>query len=176
MASADSPAPQRCGSNQGPNLGGGLTTDMAGVHAALTGVCDMPNHYTLVAICGGYCDGFDDDGATFEDHRSNLGEVKNFCDLVRPMPEGVKGEVPGLDPPWLVWAREHWGTKWGTYSMRVAEGGDCGATVLVMQCAWGHPNKSCMDAITDYLKDKCGFTAVKWVGFDPYDASIADVC
>lgn len=46
-----------------------------------------------------------------------------------PMPTEVRGEVPGANPPWLVWATANWGVKWPDSQTKIVETSDDRAVV-----------------------------------------------
>ncbi len=138
----------------------------------------MPNHYTTMAICSpGYefdCDDFN------ERHAETC-----FCSVVRPMPEPVEQVAAksypdgtkekdrlGVKQDWHDWAKENWGTKWGTYDAKAFPLGGDGSPVLIkFQSAWNAP--AILDEIATWLQKVGGFEEVAFVGFDPYDNSVS---
>jgi len=126
----------------------------------------MPNHVTLIGLTG---PSFDDEGEPRD--FSSLKDA-NLCTLVRPMPEEVKGEVPGPNPPWRVWALENWGTKWGTYDTQIHElSGDGGPLLIETLCAWSPPHEECMRDISKFLAEEFGLRSIAWTCYDPRDCT-----
>jgi hypothetical protein len=138
----------------------------------------MPNHYTTLMICS---PGYDFNVADFnERHKESC-----LCSIVAPIPESVEQvrsvhypdgttekERLGVDQDWYDWAKENWGTKWGTYDAKAFELGGDGSPVLIkFQSAWGPPKV--LDKIADWLKSTYAFEKVVFVGFDPYDDSVS---
>lgn len=136
----------------------------------------MPNHYTTIAICSpGHefdCDAFN------ERHADTC-----LCSVVRPMPEPVE-QVPatrypdgttekerlGVSQDWYDWAKENWGTKWGTYDAKAFElGGDGSPVAIKFQSAWCAP--AVLPEIAEWLMKVYSFENVCFVGFNPYDDS-----
>jgi hypothetical protein len=77
---------------------------------------------------------------------------------------------------WYEWQHENWGTKWGTYHLKVHElGGDGSPIFIECQCAWGPPNPKSMRAITEYLEETYYLKNIKWFGHDPYDGDTCDI-
>jgi hypothetical protein len=136
----------------------------------------MPNHFTTMAVC---YPGHDFNVHEFNDRHAE----SNLCAVVRPMPEPVdqvrsvyypdgttEKERQGVDQDWYDWAKENWGTKWGTYGVKAFELGGDGRPILIkFQSAWGPP--SILNEISSWLKRTQGFEVISWVGFDPYDDS-----
>lgn len=136
----------------------------------------MANHYTTVAICS---PGHDFNCAEFnERHKETC-----LCSVVMPMPEAVE-QVPspsypdgttererrGAKQDWYEWAKENWGTKWGTYELQAFElGGDSSPIAIKFQSAWAPPK--ILPQIAEWLKRVGKFEHVAFVGFDPYDDS-----
>jgi len=136
----------------------------------------MPNHYTTLAICS---PGYDFDVDDFNDRHAET----DLCAVVKPMPEAIE-QVPcqlypdgttakerlGMQQDWYGWAKENWGTKWGTYDVKAfAVGGDDSPIVIKFQSAWTAP--TILGEIADWLKRVYKFENVAFVGFDPYDGS-----
>ncbi len=125
----------------------------------------MPNHFAVQILCR--LNGRDED----EDPDFSGLTDANLCDLVLPMPDEVKGEVPGVSPnePWRI----HWGTKWGTYNTRVeALPGDNNALRWVsFESAWGPPHRHMMRDIYKYLESEYRLVAEITLYFEPYDES-----
>jgi hypothetical protein len=132
----------------------------------------MPNHYTVIGLgCGHWSDETGD--PVFDVKAFNERDGWNLCDQVRPMPEEVKGDVPGLDPPWYVWANANWGTKWGTYGEKAQELDGDGMPILVtFKSAWGPPNDECLGLIQRWFAER-GVSDMTFMGHDPYDGSIS---
>ena len=133
----------------------------------------MPNHAVTIAI--GYSR-YDDDADEYAfdvDAFNNHGEW-NFCDQVRPMPEEVKGDVPGMNPPCCpLWAKKNWGTKWGTYREKAyALGGDGCPVAIEFESAWGPPHMDCLADIEKWMNETLGIENVKFVHCNPYDNSV----
>lgn len=138
----------------------------------------MPNNYTNIAICS---PGYDFDVKAFnEKHKDTC-----FCSIVRPMPDDIR-EIPSISYPdgttekqrrgasqdWCDWAKEHWGTKWGTYDNEAFDlGGDSSPVLIKFQSAWFAP--SVLNLIAAWLKQEYGFNQVSFIGFDPYDDSLS---
>jgi len=138
----------------------------------------MPNHFTTVAICG--------PGLEFDCDEFNAKHAKScLCSVVAPMPESIQ-QIPsvmypdgttekdrlGVDQDWYDWARDNWGTKWGTYDVEAFPlGGDGSPVAIKFQSAWGPPKV--LDKIAQWLKRIGGFENVVFVGFDPYDNSVS---
>jgi hypothetical protein len=77
---------------------------------------------------------------------------------------------------WYEWQRENWGTKWGTYEVKVHEVGGDGSPILIeFQSAWGPPNPKCMRAITEYLEREYCLHSIKWIGYDPGYGETCDI-
>jgi len=77
---------------------------------------------------------------------------------------------------WYEWQRQNWGTKWGTYGLKVHElGGDGMPVMIECQTAWGPPTPDMMRRITDYLRDQWCIKGIRWMGHDPYDDSVVDI-
>lgn len=77
---------------------------------------------------------------------------------------------------WYDWQRINWGTKWGTYDLKVhVFGGDGLPMAIECQCAWGPPNAEMMRRINDWLLKKFAISNLRWLGHDPYNGSIVDV-
>ena len=84
----------------------------------------MPNHYTTLAICS---PGYEFNVDEFNERHAG----SCLCSIVKPMPEFVE-QVPstsypdgttdkerrGVGQDWYDWAKENWGTKWGTYDTK----------------------------------------------------------
>jgi hypothetical protein len=122
----------------------------------------MPNHYTTLMICS---PGYDFNVADFnERHKESC-----LCSIVAPMPESVEQvrsvhypdgttekERLGVDQDWYDWAKENWGTKWGTYDAKAFELGGDGSPVLIkFQSAWGPPkvlDKTCRQGEAMYRR------------------------
>ncbi len=69
---------------------------------------------------------------------------------------------------WYDWQRENWGTKWGTYDLKVHEMGGDGSPILIeFQTAWGPPSPEMMCRINDYLRETYCLTNILWIGHDP---------
>ena len=137
----------------------------------------MPNHYTTIAIC---TPGHEFNVAEFnERHKETC-----LCSVVMPMPEAVE-QVPstlypdgtkekdrlGVSQDWCDWARDNWGTKWGTYDAEAFELGGDGSPILIkFQSAWCAPK--ILSRIAEWLKRTFAFEQVSFVGFNPYDDSL----
>lgn len=136
----------------------------------------MPNHYTTIAICS---PGHEFDVDEFNERHAQ----SNLCAIVKPMPEAVE-QVPstlypdgtkekdrlGVEQDWYDWAKENWGTKWGTYDTKAfALGGDGEPIAVKFQSAWNAPEM--LNEIAAWLCKTYGFERVAFVGFDPYDDS-----
>ena len=77
---------------------------------------------------------------------------------------------------WYEWQLQNWGTKWGTYGLKVHElGGDGMPVMIESQTAWGPPTPEMMRGITDYLRDHWCIKGIRWMGHDPYDGSVVDI-
>lgn len=77
---------------------------------------------------------------------------------------------------WYEWQRANWGTKWGTYDLRVHELGGDGSPILIECCtAWGPPTPECMRAITTFLEENYYLKSIKWFGHDPCDGETCDI-
>ena len=77
---------------------------------------------------------------------------------------------------WYDWQSKFWGTKWGTYSLKVHQLGGNGEPVLIeFQTAWGPPTPEMMRMIDNYLCDTYCFKNIKWIGHDPYDNDTVDI-
>lgn len=62
------------------------------------------------------------------------------------------GAVNSID-----WARCFWGTKWGTYGLKVHPiDGDGSPGIVTFQSAWGPPSKLCMRLIDDLVREEAG--------------------
>jgi hypothetical protein len=136
----------------------------------------MPNHYTTIAICS--------PGSEFNCKEFNEKHAETcLCSVVKPMPEAVE-QVPsvlypdgtsekqrrGVKRDWYDWAKENWGTKWGTYDLQAFElGGDSSPIAIKFQSAWSPPN--ILPEIAEWLKRVGKFDRVEFIGFDPYDDS-----
>lgn len=71
---------------------------------------------------------------------------------------------------WYEWCNKHWGTKWGTYSLKLHEMGGDGSPILIeFQTAWRPPNERIMRLITDYLAG-FGLVNITWIGHNPRDS------
>lgn len=77
---------------------------------------------------------------------------------------------------WYDWCTKNWGTKWGTYSLKVYKLGGDGSPILIeFQTAWGPPNPEVMAKINAWLQENFGLENQKWIGFDPYDDRTHDI-
>lgn len=77
---------------------------------------------------------------------------------------------------WHGWQVQRWGTKWGTYNLKIHKMGGDGRPILVeFQSAWGPPNPAMMRKITDYLEEHLYLKSFKWIGHNPYDDSTSDI-
>lgn len=77
---------------------------------------------------------------------------------------------------WYGWQQKRWGTKWGTYSLKVHElGGDGSPLLIEFQTAWGPPTPEMMREIDDYLCKTYCLKNIKWVGHNPYDNDTVDI-
>lgn len=71
---------------------------------------------------------------------------------------------------WYDWQSKEWGTKWGTYQLKVHEmGGDGSPLLIEFQTAWGPPTPEMMRKIDTYLCETYCLKNIKWIGHDPYD-------
>jgi hypothetical protein len=69
---------------------------------------------------------------------------------------------------WYDWQLENWGTKWGTYQLRVHEMGGDGSPILIeFQTAWGPPSPEMMGRINHYLQENYCLKSITWIGHDP---------
>jgi|GEM_PF-2747810 len=69
---------------------------------------------------------------------------------------------------WYEWALINYGTKWGTYSVKVHELGGDGSPILIeFQSAWGPPNPEMMRRINEYLQSVYCLSDIKWMGHNP---------
>ena len=138
----------------------------------------MPNHFTNALI---FTPGHDFDVNDFNERHHDT----NFCAVVMPMPEDIE-DVPETHYPdgttesqrqgkqsWYEWAKEHWGTKWGTYDVRATQlGGDCAPVLIEFQTAWTPPNSNVCCKIADWFKRTYKFKNHLWIGTDPYNDAI----
>ena len=77
---------------------------------------------------------------------------------------------------WYEWQRQNWGTKWGTYGLKVRELGGDGCPVMIeCQTAWNQPTPEVMRKISDWLLEEHCIRVSKWIGHDPYDDSVVDI-
>ena len=77
---------------------------------------------------------------------------------------------------WYDWQGKNWGTKWGTYSLKVHELGGDGSPILIeFQTAWGPPTAEVMRGIDGYLCETYFLKNIKWFGHDPYDNNTIDI-
>jgi len=77
---------------------------------------------------------------------------------------------------WFDWQTENWGTKWGTYDLKVHELGGDGAPILIeFESAWGPPNAEMMRKIDTYLCEKYCLKNIKWSGHNPYNNGTEDI-
>jgi hypothetical protein len=69
---------------------------------------------------------------------------------------------------WYDWQIANWGTKWGTYSLKVHKMGGDGSPILIeFQSAWGPPDDAMMRLIEEYLSKNFYLANFTWVGHDP---------
>ena len=77
---------------------------------------------------------------------------------------------------WLNWQTKEWGTKWGTYGLKVHELGGDGSPILIeFQTAWGPPTAEIMQRINEYLCKTYCLKNIRWIGHDPYDDETVDI-
>lgn len=77
---------------------------------------------------------------------------------------------------WYEWCRENWGTKWGTYDLKVhVLGGDGSPVLIEFQTAWAAPNPKTMGLIESLLEQKFRLGGFQWKIFDPYDDQFSDI-
>lgn len=129
----------------------------------------MPNHYTTIAICS--------PGNDFNcDEFNGRHKETCLCSAVRPMPDDIRqAYTSSSNDSWYAWARENWGTKWGTYGLKAFSlDGDFGPVVIQFQSAWGPPK--ILREIADWLKREGKFEDVVFVGFDPASCSTEMLC
>lgn len=154
----------------------------------------MPNHFTTIGI---FSPGYEFDADDFNERHAKT----DFCALIRPMPEPLEDICVGYmadgtrhwrqnedgtktpvdvsqvqaqfgQPDWYEWAKENWGTKWGTYDAKAFQlGGDGSPVIIKFQSAWGPP--SILNEIGAWLCKAYKFEKFKWIGFDPYDDSVS---
>lgn len=136
----------------------------------------MPNHYTTMAICS---PGYEFDIDNFNEKHSET----CLCSVVKPMPERIEDisciyysdgtteqSRRGEDTNAIDWARNNWGTKWGTYGCRAFQlGGDHAPVMIEFQSAWTPP--AILGDIAEWMHRIGDFSEVSFVGFNPYDSS-----
>jgi hypothetical protein len=158
----------------------------------------MPNHYTTLAICAGCVDydKFEDvDFNDFADQHKESDLCRIVKPIPEELEDIHTGHADGMKrwrevktgdtvdrvavdeadlkaryghADWYEWAKANWGTKWGTYGLRVNEHhGDGRCVTIEFQSAWGPP--ICLDEIAQWLSKLLGFKSVRFIGFDPYD-------
>jgi hypothetical protein len=180
----------------------------------------MPNHFTVVALCGRNWERLEQQGK--EDFDFTGLEGANLCEILAPLPDELQGIVETTPPcryrhkqtgewskdsntpmgddvanwervdltddeqaelrrkydavTWYDWQPANWGTKWGTYDLKLHElGGDGSPLLIEFQTAWRPPNAEMMRRIDDYLCDKYCLQNIKWIGYDPYDDRTKDI-
>ena len=77
---------------------------------------------------------------------------------------------------WYEWQSANWGTKWGTYGLKVYKlGGDGKPWLIEFQTAWSPPSPWMMRMIDTYLCDTYCLKSIKWIGHEPYDSTTVDI-
>lgn len=77
---------------------------------------------------------------------------------------------------WHEWQLKEWGTKWGTYGLKVHEIDIDGLPLLIeFKSAWGPPSPEMMRKIDTYLCTTYCLKNIKWIGHNPADGSTLDI-
>ena len=123
----------------------------------------MPNNYAMVIT--GYAN----------PEKFNVDEFNKkydkgcLCAAVHPMPAEISA---GTGDDQCDWAKEEWGTKWGTYDILARHVmGDHYPVVITCQCAWRPPKPRILRQIVALLTLEIGLESPVVVGLNPYDSS-----